>query len=575
MEMVSSVVAHQAIVALCYLFAFSSLHVQWDALLGVDGLLPVESFTQRVAQHYGFHKMGSWDIMNRIGSLVFLSEKIGVTAEALCQALLVGGMALSLMLMLFTVLCRSRSKEGSVLASIGFAAVWLMYHSLVVVGQTFLSFQWDSLLGEVGFCCIFSALAPQYVPNKLTSRFLAFKLMFMSGLTKVQASCPTWSELTALEYHFATQPLPTPLAWFAHQLPPSLLRLSVLLTLVIEIPLALLLVAPVKSIRRFGVVLQLLLQAVIALTGNYTFFNLLTSSLMLVCWSSDDEDEDEDGDEDDGGSRGGYNYPKAGGDDDVDDEGDSVSTAGAGYWLSKGKKIADRAGLAVAAAFTTASVHYFSSNSNGKSGNGDDDDDTTASVWWAGAGLRSGVTYSHLEPFVAPCLGGVLLVCGGSVALALIRQAIVSIKCSSSSRSSRSSSSRSRRSTSSFSVLVRVLCAGAATCIIWLSCTTFPSLTHRVQSDLPTSLVLPPILFKASQHLAPYRLVSSYGLFRRMTGVAEERLDQKQLSLLPGGYVLSPSLPPSFLSHSLILSFSHSLILSFSICVSSSSHDMT
>jgi hypothetical protein len=67
-------------------------------------------------------------------------------------------------------------------------------------------------------------------------RFLLFKLMLMSGIVKIQANCPTWKNLTALEYHFATQCLPGPFAWHAHQLPPILLRLGVAATFVIEIP---------------------------------------------------------------------------------------------------------------------------------------------------------------------------------------------------------------------------------------------------------------------------------------------------------------------------------------------------
>ena len=220
----------------------------------------------------------------RVGSVVCLSDRVGVPTEALCQAMIVCGMITSVLVVISVVVC---GRKGSVFSAIGFALIWILYHSLVVVGQTFLSFQWDLLLGEVGLLCIVSSLHPEFTPTKVMHRFLAFKLMFMSGMTKVQARCPTWSDLTALEYHFATQPLPTPLSWYAHQLPPSLLRCSVLMTLVIEIPVTLLLVAPIRSARRVGVVMQLLLQVSIALTGNYTFFNLLTASLMLPSWADD------------------------------------------------------------------------------------------------------------------------------------------------------------------------------------------------------------------------------------------------------------------------------------------------
>lgn len=109
-------------------------------------------------------------------------------------------------------------------------------------------------------------------------------------MVKVQADCPTWQNLTALEYHFATQCLPGPLAWHAHQLHPFLLRLGVAATFVIEIPAAYLLICPSASIRKVGAWLQILLQVLIIATGNYNFFNLLTIALCLPCMMGERDD---------------------------------------------------------------------------------------------------------------------------------------------------------------------------------------------------------------------------------------------------------------------------------------------
>ena len=99
-------------------------------------------------------------------------------------------------------------------------------------------------------------------------RFALFKLMLMSGVVKVQAQCPTWLKLTALEFHYATQCIPTPLSWFAHQLHPLLQRFSVASTLLIEGPATVLLISPFLSHRRLGAFLQVLLQVLIILTGT-------------------------------------------------------------------------------------------------------------------------------------------------------------------------------------------------------------------------------------------------------------------------------------------------------------------
>src|SRR3569832_1321607 len=50
-------------------------------------------------------------------------------------------------------------------------------------------------------------------------RALLFKLIFASGVVKLTSHDPTWRNLTALTFHFETQPLPTWTAWYMHQLP--------------------------------------------------------------------------------------------------------------------------------------------------------------------------------------------------------------------------------------------------------------------------------------------------------------------------------------------------------------------
>ena len=91
---------------------------------------------------------------------------------------------------------------------------WLCYLSVYIVGQTFLSFQWDILLLEVGALAVLLdrplPASFKWLPGSSPSvrwliRFLLFKLMFMAGVVKVQANCPTWLNLTALDYHYATQ----------------------------------------------------------------------------------------------------------------------------------------------------------------------------------------------------------------------------------------------------------------------------------------------------------------------------------------------------------------------------------
>jgi hypothetical protein len=164
------------------------------------------------------------------------------------------------------------------------------YRAVADNGPVFLSFQWEQLLLEVAFVSVL--LAPWFGrgPSRLRScaamwllRFMLCKLMLMSGVVKLQANCPTWTQLTATEYHFATQPLPTAAAQVARFMPTLLHRASVAGTLLLEIPAALLLLVPLRHTIAIAGTLQVVLQVLILSTGNYTFFNALSLAVAAAC----------------------------------------------------------------------------------------------------------------------------------------------------------------------------------------------------------------------------------------------------------------------------------------------------
>jgi hypothetical protein len=155
----------------------------------------------------------------------------------------------------------------SALSGLHHAAVlltaWLCYLTHFVAGQTFYGFQWDILLLEVGAVALLYApwgsglrATGRREPAAWVLRCVLFKLMLMAGVVKVQANCPSWLQLRALEYHYATQCIPTPLSRWAHQLHPLLQRASVAATLLIEGPATLLLVSPILPHRRLGAGMQ-------------------------------------------------------------------------------------------------------------------------------------------------------------------------------------------------------------------------------------------------------------------------------------------------------------------------------
>jgi hypothetical protein len=142
-----------------------------------------------------------------------------------------------------------------------------------------MGFQWDVLLLETGFLAFVLSIATR--PGIWLLRWLLFRFMFLSGAVKLLSGDPTWANLSALSYYFQTEPLPTPLAWYVHHLPHAVLAALTVATFVIEIGLPFLIFFPrrLRFLAAFGI---LLLQVAIFLTGNYTFFNLLTIALCIV-----------------------------------------------------------------------------------------------------------------------------------------------------------------------------------------------------------------------------------------------------------------------------------------------------
>jgi len=266
--------------SLVYLFAFTSLYVQLPGLYGDNGILPAKLKLKS--------EVNSWQqLLDGKPTLLKLMPRIGLDAATGMDLLTLLGMAIS-----FVCVVSSTARDV-----VSFTLLWMFYLSLFHVGQTFLSFQWDILLLEAGFLTILvapfnmtlSALLGKRRPRGNAHdgvtlwlvRWLLFRLMFASGVVKLTSMCQQWWGLTALNVHFESQCIPTPLAWYFHQMPSWFLKLSVVATYVIEIAVPFLFFSPVRSLKMFAFWSQIMLQMLIVLTGNYNFFNLLTITLCV------------------------------------------------------------------------------------------------------------------------------------------------------------------------------------------------------------------------------------------------------------------------------------------------------
>jgi predicted DCC family thiol-disulfide oxidoreductase YuxK len=256
-----------------YLIAFVSLWIQISGLTGANGILPAGDTMEIIRRQATAHHVGL-DRYHLVPTLCWFD-----TSDRFLKLQCAAGTGLAVFLI------------------IGFAPVpclfllWLIYLSLTTVSQEFLSFQWDNLLLETGFLAIFFApwqllprLARAPPPSRLVLwlfRWLLFRLMFESGCVKLLSGDPNWRNLTALTVHYETQPLPTWVAWYVHQLPGSVQKASTLLMFFVELLVPFLIFAP-RRLRHFACLLLIALQLLIFLTGNYCFFNLLTIALCLL-----------------------------------------------------------------------------------------------------------------------------------------------------------------------------------------------------------------------------------------------------------------------------------------------------
>ncbi len=102
--------------------------------------------------------------------------------------------------------------------------LFMLYLSLLYGGQDFMTYQWDTFLLEAGFLALILSFAR--TPGVWLLRWLLFRFIFMSGMVKLLSGDPNWWNLSALSYHFLTQPLPTPLGWYAAHLPLGVLKFA-------------------------------------------------------------------------------------------------------------------------------------------------------------------------------------------------------------------------------------------------------------------------------------------------------------------------------------------------------------
>jgi hypothetical protein len=238
---------------LIYLIAFVVALRQFPALCGERGLEPARAFLARTT-FLDAPSLFHW----------------GYTDRRLRTACWVG---ITVSVLLAVGLPQQAPLPVTMLAWFG---LWVLYQSISNIGGTFYGFGWESLLLEAGFLAMFlgnDAIAPPWLVI-LAFRWLAFRVEFGAGLIKLRGD-RCWRELTCMDFHHETQPMPNPLSWFFHHLPRPLHRVEVIGNFVAQLvlPFGLFLPQPIASA---AALLMIGTQLYLVVSGNYAWLNWVT-----------------------------------------------------------------------------------------------------------------------------------------------------------------------------------------------------------------------------------------------------------------------------------------------------------
>ncbi|KAL9957161.1 hypothetical protein ACROYT_G038765 [Oculina patagonica] len=259
-----------------YFVAFAVALNQNKQLLGKNGLLPTDLYLKRIEDHFDG---AGWRKILHVPTLLLFTDKNRIDEHL--DILAYAGMLFSGIV----VLCGCANMFIM-------ALLWVLYHSIVNVGQRWYSFGWESQLLETGFLAIFLCpvfklrQVPIYTPTPLVAvwgyRWLIFRIMIGAGLIKIRGD-QCWRDLTCMNYHYETQPVPNPMSYFMHQSPEIFHKFETLMNHFIElvVPFFILLTRP---FRIWCGILQILFQVILIISGNLSFLNWLTILPSLMCF---------------------------------------------------------------------------------------------------------------------------------------------------------------------------------------------------------------------------------------------------------------------------------------------------
>ena len=256
-----------------FLIAFLSFGIQAEGLNGTQGIWPITEYLEQIEKSHDEGRL-------KMAPYLYAPTLFWLNAsDTALRAIIAAGILFSGFLIL------------GLATPITLIALWILYLSLCAGVPVFLNFQWDTLLLETAFMALFVApwkwrdRLSKYSEPPLLGRlliwWLLFRLMFQSGVVKLTSGDMAWWNLSALNYHYFTQPIPNRISWYFQQMPAIFQSASVVVMFAIELVAPFLIFGP-RRMRKIGFWSLITLQILIAVSGNYGFFNLLATVLCIT-----------------------------------------------------------------------------------------------------------------------------------------------------------------------------------------------------------------------------------------------------------------------------------------------------
>lgn len=242
-----------------YFFAFGAFFFQITGLIGKNGILPLGLYLKEIKESY------PKNCYFLLPSVFWINS-----SDASLKGVVVTGTIASVLLMI------------GISPPILLLLLYILYLSIVSGGQDFLSFGWEGFLLEITANAFFLSLTD--VPNIMvwiSINLLLFRFHFQGGAVKLQSRDKNWRNLTAVAYHYLSQPIPNAIAWYAHKLPMWFQKFSTLLMFIIELIIPFFIFGS-DATRLIVFFCFIGLQWSIWVTGNFSFLNHLTAVLSIL-----------------------------------------------------------------------------------------------------------------------------------------------------------------------------------------------------------------------------------------------------------------------------------------------------